>query len=196
MSWTRFVQRLEHHHREKQSDLALMLAPRLEKLPLPIQRYDDPFFPFTKAIVKATSERVVAYLFDMAAYLSLGAAGARALERSLAFTRHEALTILHGPFVGPGYVAMASATAFAPDAVTLASTADLDVYLQNEPHAAFVVGEQVETPEQGGLYQDERLRLRGTESEIVLRVLGDAVVYAGRSDDFAERCRQAVEAAR
>ena len=75
--WTDFVQRLTNARTRNQSDVVLMLNPRVDRLPLPIQRYDDPFFPFGKEIVRATHQSVCAYVFDLASYLALGAAGAR-----------------------------------------------------------------------------------------------------------------------
>ena len=101
-----FSVRLRAAQAARDSDLALMLSPRLAQMPLPMQRYDDPFLPFGKAIIDATRDLVCAYVFDLAAYLALGAAGAVALERTIAYagTDDATVTILHAPFVGAAYV--------------------------------------------------------------------------------------------
>src|SRR4051812_25649910 len=94
------------------------MSPRLTKMPLPMQRYDDPFLPFGKAIIAATQDLVCAYVFDLAAYLAIGAAGAVALERTIAFVGENNLTVLHAWFADSGYIS--AAEAFGVDAVTLA----------------------------------------------------------------------------
>ena len=71
----RFPYKLTLAQRRTGGTLALMLRPRLNQLPLAVQRYDDPFLPFGKAIIAQTADIVSAYLFDLAAYLALGAAG-------------------------------------------------------------------------------------------------------------------------
>src|SRR5215470_3431767 len=85
------------------SRLAIGLAPTLEKLPLSIHRYDDPFLPYGKSIIDATHDLVCGYVFHLAAYLALGAAGAVALERTIAYVPAPLVKILHGPFASPDY---------------------------------------------------------------------------------------------
>ena len=108
-NWTEFLEKLSRLRAERKSDLALLLNPRLEHLPMSIARFDDPFLPYSKAIVGISQDLVVAYVFDFAAYLSLGAAGAVALERSIRFAG-DSVTILHAPFASDGYAAMADIT--------------------------------------------------------------------------------------
>lgn len=48
----------------------MLLLPRLPKLLLPFQKHDDPFLPFSKAIIDAIRDLVCAYQFDLAAGLS------------------------------------------------------------------------------------------------------------------------------
>src|SRR5258707_5667660 len=67
------------------STLAIGLAPAPNKLPYEIQRYDDPFLPYSKAVIDATADLACAYVFHLGAYLALGAAGAVALEKTISF---------------------------------------------------------------------------------------------------------------
>jgi hypothetical protein len=199
--WTDFVQRLSDAQTRNQSDVVLMLNPRVDRLPLPIQRYDDPFFPFGKAVVRATHDVVCAYMFDLSAYLALGAAGAVALERTIAYVAGRVPTILHGPFIGAGYSAMADKTAFAVDALTVASSHYLRVYLENPPYAAFLVKEQpvqnTDAAGEGGMLwlPAGLFTLRGLDGTVLkLRLSTNAVLYAGQGDNFADDVREAVEA--
>ena len=68
-----FTAILEAAQKHDSCTLAIGLAPSLKNLPYSIQSYDDPFLPLGKAIIDATHELVCAYVFDLAAYLSLGA---------------------------------------------------------------------------------------------------------------------------
>lgn len=175
MSPANFADRLRAAQQRTGSDRALLLRPRLSQMPLPIQRYDDPFLPFGKAIIDVTRHLVAAYAFDLASYLAIGAAGAVALERTIAYVGDDNLTMLHGWFAGPGYVA--AAQAFGVDAVTLADESYVDTY-----RSAGLGVLDVDTPYLVG----EGVRLR---------LFGDDVVYAGRGDDFADRIRAALESA-
>lgn len=49
---------------DRTTNLALILSPLLARMPLPMQRYDEPFLPFGKAIIDATH--------DLARYLVTG----------------------------------------------------------------------------------------------------------------------------
>ncbi len=99
--------------------VALRMNPQLLKLPLPIQRFDDPFLPFGKAIIGATRDIVGAYLFDLASYLALGGAGAVALERTLRYVGDDVVTILHGAFSDIAYATVADKIAFGVDFITV-----------------------------------------------------------------------------
>lgn len=162
---------------------AMMLSPILGRMPLPIQRHDDPFLPWGKAIIDATRDLVVAYTFDLAAYLAIGAAGAIALERTIAYANGDGktATILHGPFVGDGYAQ--TALAFGVDAVTCVSNArgylaaGMSVILLTE--SGSLSGSLVD----GWLVAGDRSLLN----------IPASVAYAGSGEDFAERVRTALQ---
>jgi hypothetical protein len=198
--WPDFVQRVTDIQERHQTDVALMLNPRIDRMPLPIQWYDDPFFPFGKEIVRATHQSVCVYVFDLASYLALGAAGAVALERTIAYIAGRVPTILHAPFTGTGYSAMADKTGFAVDALTVTEERYLSHYLENPPYAAFLVREQpvslADTPAQGGILwlPDNLFTLRQSEDHLVqMRLTTDEILYAGQGDNFANDVREAIE---
>lgn len=201
-----FADRLAAIQRAKHSTLALVMAPRLLHIPMPMQRFDDPFLPFGKAIIEATHDVVCAYLFDLAAYLAIGAAGAVALERTIAYARADGdtLNILHGPFAGPDYAEAANDSAFAADAVTVTDEQMLEAYTRDPAMGAFVVrrGEApviIPLPGSAGVYwQDagEMTLLASDDHAVRIQVAGERTLYAGRGDDFAERVRAALEALR
>jgi hypothetical protein len=196
MGWHEFVDRLTHLQQTRQTDIALFLNPRPLLLPHPIQRYDDPYLPFGKAIINATHDLVCAYVFDLASYLGMGAAGAVALERTVAYAAQEALTILHAPFVGQAYSATADTTGFGVDAITLAHAADLPHYLTHPPYAAFALGNEATLPDEGGVFIEEqqRFRLRGLDNATLqLRLTDDRVLYTDGTEDFAAKIRAVVE---
>jgi hypothetical protein len=150
-------------------------------MPLPMQRYDDPFLPFSKSIINATRNLLCGYLFDFAAYLALGAAGAVALERSIAYVGDESVTILHALFSSSDYAKASSA--FNIDAVTITNAASADKYLE-ENIGVFMLD--------AGNNALKNLTL--TSDEIELRILCDNILYVGHGEDFAEQVRAAVEA--
>lgn len=181
------MNRLQQKIAQRQSNLIVWMRPRLPKLPLPMQRVDDPFLPFGKAIINATRDLVCGYMFDLAAYLAIGAAGAVALERTIAYVSDEAVSILHGPFASPDYAAVGGLAGFGVDAVTLTESGYAEAYLW-EGVGVFVVNGAA--GDVGAfLVDNSTLVLDG----IVLRILGDDILYAGHGDDFAERVRAAVE---
>ncbi|MCS6835056.1 MAG: hypothetical protein NZ750_03445 [Anaerolineae bacterium] len=191
--WSDFVERAQALGTHK----LLLICPRVLDLPLPIQRFDDPFFPFSKALVSATSDLVDGYLLDFASYLAVGAPGAVALERTIAFIPQERLKVLHGNFGGRSYHVLVDPIAFTVDALTIAHEEDMAHYLSVPPHAAlWVVRPGVShNLAQGGVYDQQSGQadcLVDGQSVYRWRVLGDEVVYAGRGQDFAERAREAL----
>jgi hypothetical protein len=170
-------------------------------MPLPMQRYDDPFFPFSKAIIAATRDLVCAFVFDMGAYLALGGAGAVALERSLAFAAADAVTILHGPFESDNFIDAAGDLGFNVDAVTVRD-ADLErQYRLRVDRSVFVIASDNEAhdphvPEMGRLRCDKE-RWTGTYltalgDSLSFEVMGDQRMYASTGEDFAQAVREAL----
>jgi hypothetical protein len=196
-----FAGRLAALQRKRGTTLALLLRPRVAQLPLPIQKYDDPFLPFGKAIISATQPHVCAYVFDLAAYLALGAAGAVALERTIAYARanHDTLTILHGPFASPDYADAAGSGGFGVDAVTVTSDELLEAYTSQGLSAFAVRAGQspiiIPMPGDAGVFWPEAglfTLLSPSDHHLQMRLAGERVLYAGRGDDFAERVGQAL----
>ncbi|MEP7288013.1 MAG: hypothetical protein ABI947_19850 [Chloroflexota bacterium] len=187
---------------DHQSTLAVGLAPVVARLPYEIQRYDDPFLPFGKAVIDSTIDLVCAYVFHLGAYLALGAAGAVALERTLAYVPTNVIRILHGPFATAEYVQAAFEDAFDAHAVTLAaevSPATIAAYTQQPQHGVFVrvpadfdleafLPIAAEHPGQVGLYHH-------TKTGGVLELLADSpleihwhsdLIYSSQQTDFRE----------
>jgi hypothetical protein len=180
------------------SDLLLFIAPALSRLPLSIQRYDDPLLPFGRAIINATQDLVCGYMFDLAAYLTLGAAGAIALERTLPLAGNSLIRILHGPFYGSGYAAAAFSSAFSCDAVTLVDDVYLEAYTAHPGHGAFVVQQGLPRTDHlfGVYWMDFHLLTYPLDSERVqhIRLVGhQQPFFAVRDEDFDIQMRQALE---
>ncbi|MDZ4764970.1 MAG: hypothetical protein SGI73_10490 [Chloroflexota bacterium] len=202
-------EKLARLQREKGTDIGLMLRPQLSKMPLPMQRYDDPFLPFGKAIIDATRDLICCVMFDLASYMSLGAASMVALERTIAYAKADTVTILHGAFATPDYAPIATEAAFDVDAVTTADEVIAEAYLTQPERGAFVhvTPRFYPTPRMGdfvnmGIWFDfpdkSQLILPDPLNTIMQRIqlLNDDAIYAGRGDDFADHTRTAVEAAR
>src|SRR5260370_22617647 len=79
----KFLDRLEAAQTRNNSTLAIGIAPALKKLPYEIQRYDDPFLPFGKAIIDSTADLVCVYVFHLWPYLALGAAGGKTVVTTI-----------------------------------------------------------------------------------------------------------------
>ena len=195
-----FYEKLADAQQQRRSDVALLLAPKLSRMPLPIAAYDDPFLPFGKAIIDVTRDLVCAYVFDLAAYLALGAAGAIALERTIAYARADGttVTILDAPFATGAYVEAASDGGFCVDGVTVTQTEAAAAYTAEQGRAAFVV---VAVPNQHlpgvDLYlphESRFLATDGAQGVYQIRLLGESYLYAGSREDFAEQVRAAVSA--
>ncbi len=193
---TTFATRLAAIQQAKNSEIALFVAPRLLRMPLPIQRYDDPFLPFAKAIINATRDLVCAYVFDFAAYLALGAAGAVALERTVPYVNAngDTMAILHAPFSSIDYVEAVGKVAFNFDAVTVSDSVYAPAYHIALEGGVFVAA--LSSPlnaDYGWLSLDER-RATITVDDVTVNIhlIGDEVLYTGRGDDFAEQARAAL----
>ncbi|HLA43438.1 MAG TPA: hypothetical protein VJZ27_08395 [Aggregatilineales bacterium] len=190
---TTFLEKWRNAQKAHHSRLAIGLAPRIVDMPAPIARYDDPFLPFGRAIINATAEFACAFVFDLASYLAIGAAGAVALERSIPLVPRELPVILHAPFVTADFAKAAFEDAFAVDAVTLA-TGKLEVvraYTENENHAAFVNTRAAMSPGGGsvGFFDETGFEFDGVR---VLWVT-DEIIYAAGTLDFENAVRSAAE---
>lgn len=120
-----------------QTQYALYISPLIGQMPLPMQRYDDPFLPYAKALIQASRDVVCAYVFDFAAFLAIGGAGAVALERAIAYVGENIPTIIHGPFWGGEYAKLLDKTAFNADAATIKRAEDR-VFYQSRGKIGFV----------------------------------------------------------
>jgi orotidine-5'-phosphate decarboxylase len=204
-----FAARLAAAQAANGSRLALGLAPALDRLPMWISRHDEPFLPLGKAIIEATGDLVCAYFFHLAAYLSTGAAGVVALERTLAYVPRGVVKVLHGPFASGDYARAAFEEALHADAVTLA-TARRDAvqpYLAQAGHGALIMAETADaamlaalSTEFGG--QVGTIQQAGPEradvslADASLRWCWGALAFPSRGADFAEATRAAALALR
>ena len=119
------------------SNLALYIAPRLDRMPPEFQRHDDPFLPYMRSIYAATEDLVCAYVFSFADYLAIGAAGAIALERSIALASETHITILDARFAAAEYERVWDEAAFGCDAVTLTTDAPQSAFQMRSDRQAF-----------------------------------------------------------
>lgn len=207
-----FAERVKTAHQSTSSTLVIGLAPRLDQLPYPIQQYDEPFLPYGRAIIEATHDIVCGYAFHLGAYLALGAAGAIALERTLAMVPASNLKLLHGPFVNVDYVRASYEDALNADAVTLATLdqAVITAYLQQPAHGVFVYTTNASESERNLLraMQNEQVGSYQTAGEAYnTLILADATlptlhwqwdkpILAARGYDFRDRVRTAALQAR
>jgi hypothetical protein len=175
------------------SKYALIIAPKVTLLPLPIQRFDDPFLPLGKAIIQASRDLVGAYVFDLASYLALGGAGAVALERTIDYINDEVPTILHGAFATPQFAPLADKAAFGVDTVTIAKHDLLEAYQQSPTFGAIVMG-KVDDLTIGGWWQDDTMRLVNQADGIELQVLPNDFAHGDYGYKFAEILQQRLQA--
>lgn len=173
-------------------DLALMFAPSVAKMPLPIRAHDDPFFPFGKAIIDATADRINAYIFNFASYLSLGAAGVIALERTIAYA-NDKVTILHGPFCSKEFSVLADDVSINVDAITVSAGVK---QLKYSCPAILVINGTTQSAKNtsnsvySGQYDASSQLLQiGART---LSVLIDAGSIAGQGNDYIEKLQYAV----
>ncbi|MBC8171327.1 MAG: hypothetical protein H7X77_06630 [Anaerolineae bacterium] len=193
-----FSVKLAQIQQQKQNRLGLWLAPRLEQLPLSIQRFDEPLLPYGKAVINASRDRVCAYIFDLASYLRLGAAGAIALERTIDFAGGDHITILHGGFALPDLAVVSDENAFGVDALTVVNEECVDACLMRLDRGVFRLGTPVpDLRENVGHYDyDERRFEVNTALQgetLSIHCLAEAILQDNRGDDFAEVIRSQLE---
>lgn len=197
-----FAERVQVTVAAKGSDLVLWLRPTLREMPLPIQKFDDPFLPFSRAVINATHAVVCAYLFDLAAYMALGAAGTVALERSIAHAaaQRDVLTILHGPFYGPDYATASANLAFNADAVTILRPEDAPAYHALGVQALLFGPAPAGTLSAISRFDPDQSRVTVARAngagEISLRVIAEDTLGRGYDDDFPERACTRLESLR
>jgi hypothetical protein len=177
----------QHRDTTAQSRWIVELAPRVADLPAPIQKYDDPFLPYSRAVIEATADHVAGYWFDLAAYLALGAAGAIALERAVALVRASGmhLAVLHGPFPRGEYAALAGRDALRVDAVTIT---DADLAAPFEAQGVRPLPPFEQSPCDGDGFDDQHLRIAGQEFTLLRQSFLDQFMR----EDFVEQLGEAV----
>jgi orotidine-5'-phosphate decarboxylase len=163
---TTFVEKLQAAQAANDSWVCVGLDPVLERIPGPLLKYDDPFLPFLKAIVDSTADLVCAYKPNLGFYLALGAAGAIALERIIAYIPDEIPIILDAKFNDIGNTAQAYARgafdALGADAATVNAYLGQDgiaPFLAHPTKAAFVLART--SNKSAGDFQDLRIAAPG-----------------------------------
>jgi hypothetical protein len=174
---------------ERDSRVALLIVPRIDKLPPHIARYDEPFLPFGKEIVRATRDLVAAYVFDLPSYMALGAVGMVALERTIDYATDSAVTILHGAFALDAFTIVSDENAFGVDAVTLAPGMAWEPFVTRADRGAFVIDAWA-----GDRYELDTGRM--VCGDLTLQVTDEAFLYMHRLPDFADVLAANVEALR
>lgn len=189
-----FDQRMMEAQIVARSSVGLLLSPKLTAMPLPMQRYDDPFLPFGKAIIDATRDIICLVMFDFAAYLTIGAAGIVALERTIAYaSASHILMALHVPFASSAYVEAVSPTALNVDAVTVSNSAYAPVYDKALNGGVFVMNHAMSHEYGSFIDTDLYLAIPFSTPPLGVYLLGDDVIYSERGDDFAEAIRTKVD---
>ena len=190
MSWNKFYKSVNDLSARRRT--AIWLKPSLHRLPLPIQRHDEPFFPLSKAIVQATTSKAGLFIFDFASYLATGAAGIVALERSIAYAKDKGLSILHGPFSGTHYIVLADEISFTIDAITVTLQTDLAFYLKNPPFAPFLYDDV--TVELGGIMSDKSLRLYKPDKPMIdIPIIDSHDLLSDLTDTYLQSIKQQLE---
>ncbi len=163
------------------------IAPRVSEMPAPIQKYDDPFLPYSRAVIEATAALVAGYVFDLAAYLALGAAGAIALERSVAIAAADGgcITVLHGPFARGEYAALAGAGTLNVDAATVIDRRVAEAFEAEGVRGLVMTPDVSELPD---AYNGHAIRIEGVQFGLLRQSFLDQF----KRDDFAEALRNAV----
>jgi hypothetical protein len=173
-----------------------LIAPRIEKMPYGIMRYDEPFLPFGKAIIDASKALVSAYVFDLAAYMALGAVGMVALERTIDYAGQDVITILHGAFGSPDFALVSDENAYGMDAVTIVQGVMPTRFMERQDRMAFILDSGTPTDSTDGVgrwwINHDLMRL----NEHSLHVTTEAFLYKHRHEQFRQALREELEALR
>ena len=191
---TDFIGKFTDIQNEKPLSAVLFLSPVVIKMPVSMRRYDDPFLPFGKAIIQATQDLVCGYVFDFAAYLAIGAAGAVALERSIAYVGDDCFTVLHGAFANKSFYQLLDETSFNADALTIINDNQLLEYAISNPAIGTFI--QIDNEEDDnvtlnkvGIFNTTKNNLSFSKSKVM--IIGDELIYADQStDDFYQQIRE------
>ncbi len=195
-----FRERWEAAQARSGGNLAIGIAPALDKLPAAVAKIDDPFLPLGKLIINTTADLACAYVFHLSAYLAIGAAGVIALERTLAYVPTGILKVLHAPFASAEYVRAAFEDALGADAVTLSSSEFAAAYLAQPRYGAFVPHGAPIPPERAAQLGTYVQHGDGTGAfclaELSLNWQFGARLYRTRTLDFEQDLRAAALALR
>jgi hypothetical protein len=147
----RFIDKLQAAQQHNRSSICLALNVRIDKLPMPMARIDDPMFPFARSIIDATQDLVCAYSIDLAYYLSEAAPGMIALERITRYIPDNVPIIFDAKFGKLGDSANRSARgafeAFQADAATfgsMPSQSTIEAFLKFEGKMIFLPGDNLD----------------------------------------------------
>jgi maltooligosyltrehalose synthase len=162
-------------------------------MPLEIARYDDPFLPYSKAVIDAVRDRICVVIFDLAAYLAVGAAGAVALERAIAFARSDGTTcvVVHAPFASDAFAQSMSEAAFAADAVTVNDESVRSGFAA--AHVGAYLTGQTQTGSSAVYHEAEALLRHAQMPHLDVRLVSQAFVRSARREDFTLVIRTEVE---
>lgn len=187
MTWNNFYDRVEALGQNKHK--AIWLSPKLDFIPLPIQRYDEPFLPLGKSIIQATLDDAGLYIFDFPSYLATGAAGIVALERTIAYVRDKAITILHGPFTGKHYSVLADVISFRIDSLTVTLQDDMQYYLESPPYSTFWWNGEI-TDRGGVINQEHLVLLKDDASRLTIPIIHSNELLTDLSDTFVDTLKR------
>lgn len=182
-----FTQKLHDAQKRSGQQWALYISPEVEKLPFEIQRYDDPFLPYMRAIYEATHDLTCAYMLDFGAYLRLGAAGAVALERSIDFIGDTHPVILDTALASERYKGLWDETAYGCDALTVADARVLKGYQERVDRAAFLMLSGEPDGRLSPTYWVDKGLL--SIETLYVRLLPEDVLFKARSLNFTETLR-------
>ncbi len=190
---SKFVSKLARIQREKGTKVGLLLRPQVTTLPLPMLRYDDPFLPYSRSLIDALRDHLCACVFDLAAYMALGAAGIVALERSIAAARagDDLVTVLHGPFASSEFAPACGADAFSVDGVTVTDVHLIDAFAVERGGGGVFVVSPTDLGAEISRYDEVGGMLLPADAALAVYLKVDAAVCVSRGDDFAEAARAA-----
>lgn len=191
-----FFQKLQNAVQSRATATLVLLSPGFERMPLPLQRYDEPFLPFGKAIIDATHDLTAGYVFDLEAYLLPGAAGIIALERTISYVPSELVTVLHGTFLT---TVMTSGIRLSmnSDSVTVGRRALIDAQ-PRELRSRLLLVDDLEEPDTGtysrfNCEQGVIIVRDGDRQSIQLYIAGADVTQAGMGEDFSDIVRKTLQ---